>query len=50
MRQASPVSSARAGSNTGAKFFVAFIWKIMLVREIKMKSNYKRISSGLQKT
>ena len=42
MRRAGPVSAMRAGSNTGMKLFVEFIWKIVLLSEVKMKSSCKK--------
>ena len=49
MRRAGPVSGSWAGSNTGMKLFVAFIWKVVLVSELKMKSSCKTVFYGLEK-
>ena len=49
MRRPDPLSGSRAGSNNGMKLFAAFIWKIVLVSEIKMKSSCKTVFHGLEK-
>ena len=46
MRRADPVSGTQACSNTKMKFFVAFIWTIVLVSEVEMKSSCKTIFMG----
>ena len=43
MKWADQASGKRAGLNTEVTFSVAFIWKIVLVNQIKMKYSWKLI-------
>ena len=45
-----PVSDKWAGSNTVMKYFAVSIWKNVLISEVKIKSSYKTIFYGLEKT